>query len=174
MELSVIDELNENCPIYFYHTGRLKCQIVSTHINFYCNFDGIIVNRGRNIGIVEIKHFHLSFDKLYHFPLQLCKLHLAKKGVPFILILVLRCGTILMYKYKKSHRFYEGFVDGYKHGTEESDELFFFIKKENFVVLKKENTYQLQKCHISTGNNELINDSIMERIQRIRGSIYTH
>jgi hypothetical protein len=169
-EKEIISKLNTDCPLFFYHSERISCQILSTNsMNRYCNFDGIITNKNKYLGIVEIKKYHIDYKDLYHFPLQLCKLHLPKQGVPFLLIIKCRCGTVLMYRWKKSHKCAIGQCAGYRHDSGvDSDELFFFIEKNKFKILKDVH-WNLQKFYIPNKcHKNIIDESIMLKIDRIR------
>jgi len=168
--------INEENGIYFYNSLRVNYTVKSTYnLNKSCNFDGIITHKNKYLGTCEFKPYHISYEKLKQFPLQLCKIHLAKLGVPFFLLVKCKCGTILYYKFKKSHlkKFEICETFGYKYldinkGYVDSSEMFFHIPKDCFKVLKKDETIFLQKFYIDdTEHKQIIEDSIMKNIPRI-------
>jgi hypothetical protein len=168
--------INEENGIYFYNSLRVNYTVKSTYnLNKSCNFDGIITHKNKYLGTCEFKPYHISYEKLKQFPLQLCKIHLAKLGVPFFLLVKCKCGTILYYKFKKSHlkKFEICETFGYKYldinkGYVDSNEMFFHIPKDCFKVLKKDETIFLQKFYIDDiDHKQIIEDSIMKNIPRI-------
>jgi hypothetical protein len=78
-----------------------------------------------------------------------------------------------MYRFKKSHlkKFEVSEVFGFRHGEEESDELFFLIPKSNFKILEKDGTRFLEKFYINDDcHKPIIDEYIMKKIPRIRAS----
>jgi hypothetical protein len=157
--------------IFFYNSERMKCSITSTaSMNRYCNFDAIITHKNKYLGVIEVKTISMPFSKLKQFALQLCKLHLAKQNVPFMLIVKCSCGTVLMYRYKKSHsNFLVAECGNYTHGDVASDELFFWIPIEKFKILKSDGIFHLQKFYIKNKDHyQVIDETIMKKIPVIR------
>lgn len=163
--------INQDHAIYFYNSLRMGCSIKSTqNANPSCNFDGIITHKNKYLGTCEFKNFHMPHNQFTLFPLQLSKIHLAKQGVPFFLLVKCSCGTILYYRFKKAHlkRFEMCKAWGYKYKNQDSDELFFHIPRENFKILKKDETIFLQKFYIdSKCHKQIIDDTIMKRIPKV-------
>jgi len=185
-EWEIIKDLNDSQIIDInYQKKSIPYQIVSTQENKNCNFDAkIIVNcgvssphdgrSGNSVGILEIKTYHMRYDSPFFklFSLQLCKIHFAKLDVPYMLILKCKCGTMLMYQYKKSHykKFMIAQAQGYKHycngETTDSDEMFFWIPKDEFSVISqiKRPKFKLK----SLEHLQIIEKGIHEYIPRIR------
>ena len=175
-EEKIIKDLNDSQIIDVYHKKKsIPYQIVSTQENKNCNFDARILVNGNSVAILEIKTYHMRYDSPFFklFSLQLCKIHFAKLGVPYMLIVKCKCGTMIMYQYKKSH--YKQFMialSHYKHysygETTDSDELFFWIPKDEFKVIS-----QIKRPKFKLKNLDhlpIIEKGIYEYIQRIRDS----
>jgi len=184
-EWEIIKDLNDSQIIDLnYQKKSIPYQIISTQENKNCNFDAkIMVNcgvssphdgrSGNSVGILEIKTYHMRYDSPFFklFSLQLCKIHFAKLGVPYMLILKCKCGTMLMYQYKKSH--YKKFMialSHYKHycygETTDSDEMFFWIPKDEFKVINQINRPKFKLKSLE--HLPVIEKGIYEYIQRIR------
>jgi hypothetical protein len=168
-EAEVLAEIGNNVQFYTGEILRKSSLISTSNINRYCNFDAVISHGNRYLGVIEVKPYHKTYDQLIIFPLQLCKLHLAKKGVPFMLAIKCRCGTILMYKFKRSHlkKFEISEVAGYMHGEVDSDELFFIIPKSYFQVLRDTSSHFV-KFRVQDDHRPIIENALMERVPVIR------
>jgi hypothetical protein len=175
-EWEIIKDLNDSQIIDLnYQKKSIPYQIVGTQENKNCNFDAKILVNGNTIGILEIKTYHMRYDSPFFklFSLQLCKIHFAKLDVPYMLILKCKCGTMLMYQYKKSH--YKKFMialSHYKHycngETTDSDEMFFWIPKDEFSVISqiKRPKFKLK----SLEHLPIIEKGVYDYIPRIRDS----
>jgi len=174
-EQQIIDDLNDLQSIDIQHQKMsVPYQFVSTHLaNKNCNFDAKLLINGNSVGILEIKTYHMRYDNPFFklFSLQLCKIHFAKQGVPYMLIVKCKCGTMLMYQYKKSHlKNFMICLSHYKHyrygETTDSDELFFWIPKEDFKVIQQTNRPKFQLKSLE--HLQMIDKGVEEYIHRIR------
>jgi hypothetical protein len=138
-------------------------------MNKYCNFDAIITHKNKYLGVIEVKTISLPYEKIKLFAFQLCKLHMTKQNVPLMLIVRCSCGTVLMYRYKKTHNFMIAECGNYTHGNVASDELFFWIPIEKFKILKSNGVFHMQKFYIKNkDHHQAITDTIMKKIPVIR------
>jgi hypothetical protein len=175
-EEKIIKDLNDSQIIDVQHDKKsVPYEIVGTQLaNKNCNFDAKIMVNGNSVGILEIKTYHMKYDNKFfnYFTLQLCKIHFAKLGVPYMLIVECKCGTLMMYQYKSSHlkKYMIEQVQGYKHyypdgRIEDSDELFFFVPKTDFKIIgqKIRPIFKLK----SLGHLPMIENGVNTKIKRI-------